>query len=205
MIHPDDESKPLVSRWTSLVRILLVESSVKLVARNAFDFADFYDTERGEAGSNTYPGNELLARETGLSERTVRTAWATVRGLGLAERTEMAAYDPLTKRRTADAYRLAIPEDWKRFPVLGPSRAKFRCLYCGHLMNPRANSKINAKGEVTFRVAHFCFCPEPRDLAKRPGCFKRWERAQKVSDPWGKVDVWEKFREARGEEWPETA
>lgn len=203
MIRPDDEEKPLVCRWNSLIRILLVESSVKLVARNAFDFADYYDTGRGEAGGNTYPGNELLARETGLSERTVRTAWATIRGLGLAERTETARYDPVCKTRTADKYQLVIPDGWMHLPVLGPSRAKFRCRHCQHLMTPQANSKVHADGSVTFKVQRFIFCPPPRDKSKGPGCYELWsaERRKKRLEPWSKLDAWALFEEARGEAW----
>lgn len=48
--RPDDEGRPFTTRWTILCRILLVESSVKHIARSALDFAAYED------GSSCYIG-----------------------------------------------------------------------------------------------------------------------------------------------------
>lgn len=203
MIRPDDEDRPFISRWNSLFRILLVESSVKLVARTACDFANFYDMGDKEAGGGAFPGNELLARETGLSERTVRTAWATIRGLNCAERVKTASFDPIRGKRTADEYQLVIPNGWKSYPVLGPKRGKFRCMHCDRLLTPQANSTAHTDGSVTFNVQRFIFCPPPRDKGKGKGCFVDWTafRRREGLDPWSKMDVWKLFRLSRGEDW----
>jgi hypothetical protein len=203
-VRPDDEELPFTARWNVLIRALLVESSVKLVARTAGDYANLYDRDDDRlAGGNTYPGNERLARETGLSERTVRTAWAVIRDLGMAERTKVAAYDPVKKKWNADEYQLVIPDGWEGLPILGPNSGKFHCLHCECLFTPQANCKVNAEGRVTFEVPRFCFCPPPKDKSKGPGCFKLWslERRRAELQPWGELDVWKLFRESRGEEW----
>lgn len=205
-IRPDDDDPeiPFSRKWNVLINALLVDSNVKLVARVAVDYANYYDRENGRvAGGNTYPGNERLARETGLSERSVRTAWAILRGLNLAERTKSAGYDPKTKKRTADEYQLTIPAGWEHLPVLGPNSGKFRCLHCQCLMTPVANSSVDSKGSVTFQVRRFCFCPPPRDKDKGSGCYLLWaeERRRRKLKPWGELEVWDLFREARDDEW----
>jgi hypothetical protein len=67
-ISPDDEDKPFVARWNTLVSALLIEPSIKLVARQACDYGIM-------DGEGIYPGNQRLARQTGYDERTVREAW----------------------------------------------------------------------------------------------------------------------------------
>ncbi|REF00359.1 hypothetical protein [Thermomonospora umbrina] len=207
-IRPDDEDPdiPFSRRWNVLVNALLVESSVKLVARVAMDYANYYDRDNGRvAGGNVYPGNELLARETGLSERSVRTAWAVLRGLDMAERTSTASYDPKTRKRTADEYQLMIPEGWEHLPILGPNSGRFRCVHCECLFNPQGNSSVDSKGRVSFQVHRLCFCPPPRDKGKGEGCFSLWTQARQAAEAtsWRDLggDVWKLFREARDDDW----
>jgi hypothetical protein len=205
MVRPDngDEAVPFSARWTTLVNALLVESSVKLVAKAACDHANRYDVGEREAGGDTYPGNERLVRMTSLSERSVRTAWAVMRGLGMAELVEASYYDPIKKRRKADDYRLVIPDNWASLPILGPSMAKFRCLHCASLMNPDANCKVDSKGVVTFDVTRFCFCKAPRNSSKGVGCYRLWTKERDAAglQRWRDLDAWKLFRESRGEDW----
>lgn len=197
MIRPDDEDKPFVARWNSFVRVLLVEPSVKLVARSAMDYADLFD------GTSCHPSNERLARETGYNERTIRSAWSVIRGLGMAERVSYA----MAHRRKADEYELVIPEGWDRMPVIGPRGRKFTCLYCDTLINPRGNNELGSDGSVRFDVRQFVFCPEPRKTKGRdaPSCAGEWNRARKAAaEPsWVELgpDVWKLFRQSRGDDW----
>ncbi|MEO3875487.1 helix-turn-helix domain-containing protein [Nonomuraea sp. B12E4] len=197
MIRPDDEDKPFVARWNSLIRSLLVESSVKLVARTAMDYADLYD------GTGCHPSNERLARETGYSERTVRTAWATLRSLELADRVSRG----VAHKREADEYDLVIPDGWHNLPLLGPRGRKFACLNCGKVINPQGNSELHKDGSVRFNVRLFVFCPPPRATKGREDerCFNAWEAAQKRAgeSAWGQrgSGVWKLFRQARGDDW----
>jgi hypothetical protein len=189
-VHPDDEDKPFGLRWNKLVQILLVESSVKLVARAAADYADFRD------GTECRPSNERLARETGYSERTVRTAWGVLRGLGMAERVRYAQ----AHAHRADVYDLRIPPDWKGFPVLGPHGRKFTCLHCGKLFNPQGNNTLRPDGKVGFRIERYVFCPRPR---KGPSCRDDWDtgEATRGRPLFRDADQWKAFRTARGDEW----
>ncbi|MFG1755909.1 helix-turn-helix domain-containing protein [Streptosporangium sandarakinum] len=197
MIRPDDEEKPFVGRWNSLIRILLVESSVKLVARAAMDYADLYD------GTSCHPSNERLARETGYSERTVRTAWAVLRGMGLAVRVSNA----VAHQRTADEYELVIPDNWKSLPILGPRGRKFTCLFCERLINPEGHNVLRTNGTVGFHVQSFVFCSPPRKTKGRldAACFEAWNaRRERAGEPlWDELggDVWKMFRLSRGDDW----
>lgn len=197
MIRPDDEEKPFVARWNTLVRSLLVESSVKLVARTAMDYADLYD------GSSCRPSNERLARETGYSERTVRTAWATLRGLEMAERISYA----VAHEHKADEYILAIPDNWSNLPLLGPRGRKFTCLNCEKLINPQGNCSVSEDETVRFNVRMFVFCPQPRKSKGRDDawCFERWQAGRRHAGKrlWGDLgaDVWKMFRVSRGDDW----
>ncbi|GAA4928620.1 hypothetical protein GCM10023224_04840 [Streptomonospora halophila] len=197
MIRPDDETKPFVGRWNSLIRILLVESSVKHVARAAMDYANLYD------GTSCHPSNERLARETGYNERTVRKAWAAMRGMGLAERVSHG----VAHRRLSDEYQLVIPESWQSLPVLGPSGAKFTCVHCEKAFNPTGNCKVHPDGRVTFDLIPMVFCPEPRQRKGReePWCATEWDGQRRASGetPWSQLgqERWKVFHLARGEEW----
>lgn len=197
MIRPDDEDKPFVARWNSLIRSLLVESSVKLVARTAMDYADLYD------GTGCHPSNERLARETGYSERTVRTAWGTLRGLDLADRVSRG----VAHKREADEYDLIIPDGWVNLPLLGPRSRKFTCLNCGKVFIPQGNSELHKDGGVRFNVRLFVFCPPPRATKGREEehCFKVWDhdRRHAGDQTWAQLgkDVWKLFQQARGDSW----
>lgn len=207
-IHPDDDSKPFIARFNALVRILLVEASVKGVARAVMaDYADFND------GSNCYPSNERLARETGYSERTIRFAWSVMRGLGMAERVGFA----VPHRGRADDYTLRIPTGWRTFAILGPNGRKFHCVYCSRVFNPQGNCSVNSQpGDkpgadiVRWDLVRMVFCPEPRKVKGRqePSCFQEWtkERRRAGAPTWDKLgaDCWDLFREARADEWSAT-
>lgn len=201
---PDDEEKPFIVRWNVLTRILLVESSVKLVARSAMDFAGFED------GSSCYPSNERICRETGYSDKTVRTAWAVLRGLGMAVRVAHG----VAHRRLADEYQLTIPDGWRDLPVLGPHCGKFRCFYCGKPFNPQGNSHVNARPEdkpgddsVSFDLRPMCFCPAPRKAGRSLplSCPDLWDEDRREAGlpPFARLgrDQWEVFQQARGDDW----
>ncbi|WP_329518641.1 helix-turn-helix domain-containing protein [Spirillospora sp. NBC_01491] len=201
---PDDEDRPFVSQWNTLVRILLVESSVKHIARAAMDYANYHD------GASCHPSNERLARETGYNERTVRDAWAVMRGLGMAQRVAFG----VPHKGIADEYELMIPPGWKELPILGPRGRKFTCLYCAKLFNPQGNSSVNSgkddkpgSDSIRFDVRKLCFCPTPRKTKGRdaPDCFVEWERQCLINEQtsWFKLgsDVWKCFRKARSDDW----
>ena len=185
-----------------LTRILLVESSVKLVARNAVEFGDFQD------GTSCHPSNERIALETGLSERTVRTAWAVLRGLRMAERVGYG----IAHRRLADEYELRIPTSWRSLPVIGPHARKFTCPQCRKLFLPQANCTVNSERDdppdtVRFTVQKMAFCSYPR-RGKSGGaktCLTLWNASRrKAGQPaWNEPghDAWDTFREARGDDW----
>lgn len=202
-ISPDDVDKPFAARWNALVSALLIEPSIKLVARQACDYG-FMD------GEDIFPGNERLARQTGLTERTVREAWHFLRAAGMAQRIEHSAWTGA--RRTADRYELVIPDNWRRFPMLGPHAGKFTCQECGKHFNPSpcntwTTHKIG-KSEVPVtdgdgvRTVAWClwkavFCPEPRS---GNGCLHYWKRA---NGHWGGNDsAWQMYHAARNDDWP---
>lgn len=198
MIRPDDEDKPFIARWNSLMRVLLVDSSVKAVARTAMDYANFDD------GTSCRPSNERLARETGYDERTVRSAWAFLRAAGFAQRVGYA----VAHRHRADEYELQIPDAWDSMAILGPHSRKFACLHCGTLINPLPVGYLNDAGEPRWRLPRAAFCKPPRKMKGRDAddCFVMWNRQQQVNgDPvWhdlGTAAQWKLFREARGDDW----
>lgn len=141
IVSPDDEEKPFVARWNTLVSALLIEPSIKLVARTACDYG-FMD------GENIYPGNERLARQTGCDEGTVREAWHFLRAAGMAHRVELSAWTG--SRRNADRYMLAIPAGWRSMPMLGPHGAKFSCQQCGRRFTP-GPSRTSRHGSCNSR------------------------------------------------------
>lgn len=204
MFRPDDEDKPFIARWNMLARILLVETSVKLVARAAMDYADFGD------GASCHPSNERLGRETGYSERTVRFAWSALRGMGMAERVGQA----VSYKRIADEYVLQIPGHWESLPILGPHARKFTCLHCGKLFNPVGNCSVNelktdsaGADAVRYDLGKMAFCPAPRRTKGREdaACLTSWNQAQKKagSPMWNTLgqERWKGFRQARGDDW----
>lgn len=197
MIRPDDDDKPFVARWNTLTRALLVQPSVKLVARSAMDYADLYD------GTSCRPSGARLARNTGYSEKTVRDSWAILRALGMAER--VGHGNGYTRK--ADEYALQIPEDWKSLPMLGPKEGKFTCINCEKLFTPQGNCTLYGEGDVRYNVRLYCFCPKPRKTKGREGpwCFDVWNQQRKKGghQTWTEMgrDVWKLFREARSDDW----
>jgi hypothetical protein len=198
MIRPDDEDRLFVARWNVLVSSLLIEPSVKLVAMQAaqYGLAD---------GENVYPGNERIARQTGLTEKTVREAWHFMRGAGMAIRDARSAWTG--DRRTADLYELTIPDDWYSMALLGPHARKFTCQQCRKMFNPppcnvfltdKAGHPAIDKGtgnrQVRWYLCRATFCPDPR---RGPGCFADWKRA---GGKWGD-GAWAMFKKARNDDW----
>lgn len=202
-VNPDDTDKPFVARWNSLVSALLVEPSIKLVARTACDYGV-------ATGENVFPGNQRLARQTGYDERTVREAWHFLRAEGLARRLEHSAWTG--DRRNADRYELVIPSGWRSMAIQGPHFGRFACQHCGKQFNPppcntyskRADGKTpvtTADGTrtVTWFLWKAVFCPAPqRGRQKGKGCFELWEKS---GGKWG-AGAWDLFRKARNDDWP---
>jgi hypothetical protein len=199
MITPDDEDRLFVARWNVLVGALLVEPSIKLVAYQAAQYgvAD---------GEEIYPGNERLARQTGLSEKTVREAWHFMRGAGMAVRGLPSAWTG--DHRTADLYELVIPDHWRGFPILGPHGGRFTCQQCQKKFNPQpCNTFLLGKDghpvispetgnrQVRWRLPAATFCPPPR---KDRSCLSMWEAA---NGRWGGDGAWDLFKKARHDEW----
>lgn len=197
MIRPDDEDKPFVARWNSLIRILLVEPSTKLLARTAMDYANFVD------GTSCFPSNERLERDTGLGDKTIRNAWALLRAAGLAERVG----DAVAHRRISDEYELAIPENWQGLPILGPRGLKFTCLNCEKQINPQGSGEVGPNGNAAWSLWKAVFCAPPRKVKGRPdaSCYGVWNRQQqKTGNPtWPELggDAWKLFRQSRGDDW----
>lgn len=200
MIRPDDDSKSFQRRWNTLVRILLVESSVKLVARTAMDYADWDD------GSNVRTGNIRMALNTGYSDKTIRTAWAVLRGIGMVERIAWSS----SGKRFADVYNLVIPTYWSGLPVLGPHEQQFRCIQCGKLFMPSNSiAVLRDDGSVGWHLYKAAFCPPPRakkGQAPPESCLDVWDTKRKRDNdpPWRRLDskaCWKLFGEARGDDW----
>lgn len=186
-----------VRRWNTLVSSLIVLPSVKLVARTVVDYglAD---------GGEIYPGNERIARQTGLTARAVQDAWAALRALGMAERIAPSYYDG--RKRLADEYELAIPADWRLYAVYGPNLKRFTCQQCGKVFNPRPCLNVRKDGKTGWYLTQAVFCPPPR---RGTSCFQLWERDRKAAkEPlWSALqdDAWKMFRLARGDDWPSAA
>lgn len=199
MFRPDDEDKPFIRRWNLLTRILLVEPSVKLVARLAMDFADFED------GSSCFPSIDRMTRESGLSDRTVRNGWAVLRGVNMAERVSRGG----SYRAHADEYQLQVPDDWQSLPILGPHGRKFTCPGCGKLFNPDAHSVLSkrpdekGKDVVRWTMGRLVFCSWPNESGKKGSdeCRSDWDSKRKRAGEkqWRDLgqDVWKIFWEVR--------
>lgn len=199
----DDGARPFPIRWNTLCRTILVDPSVKHIARAAIDFADEHN--------RCSPSNSQLARETGLSERTVRTSWAVMRGLGMAQRTsEAVPYQGL-----ADEYQLRIPDGWRSLPLLGPHAQDFTCLACVRPFTPQGNCTVNpqpgdrrGRAQVRFDLSKMVFCPGPRGSGGRAeaACREVWDRREANAGraPWGNLNAdqaWRWFRQARRDDW----
>ena len=211
MVHPDDTDKPFAARYNALLTALIIEPSIKLVGRQAADYG-FMD------GEGIYPGNERLARQTGLGDKAIREAWHFLRGVGMAHRDVRSSWTGTS--RTADLYALDVPADWKSMPVLGPHAARFTCQECGKKFNPQPCSVFlrerrpgrktqvpvtdpqTGARHVRWALWKTVFCPAPR---KGMSCKQRWERS---NSPWNATDtkaVWEMFGKARDDDWPPLA
>ncbi|WP_433520160.1 helix-turn-helix domain-containing protein (plasmid) [Nonomuraea sp. CA-143628] len=197
MMRPDDEDKPFIARWNVFMRILLLDPSVKLVGRTLGDYADFGD------GSDCFPSNERLERDTGLGDKTIRNALALLRGLGAAQRVATA----VPHRGRADEYQLAIPDHWAGMAVTGPNGHKFTCLWCGSQINPQGGGSLGPDGRPRWHLYKAVFCAPPRKTKGREGscCNEEWNRARRKAGlkTWGSdnTESWNLFRTARGDDW----
>ena len=208
MITPDTLTAPngteilFVRRWNILVSALIIDPSIKLVARTAVDYG-LVD------GEGIYPGNERIARETGLGDKAVREAWHFMRGAGMATRDIRSMWTG--RQRTADTYQLVIPGNWRGMPLLGPQSGRFTCQECGKLFNPQPCNMFaaDAKGrpvvdpetgdrQVRWRLYKATFCHPPRD---GPSCFDTWQRAN--VNQWANA-AWGLFGKARNDDWLST-
>jgi hypothetical protein len=196
--HSKDGTEILfVRRWNTLVDALIIEPSIKHVARASVDFglAD---------GAGIYPGNELLARKTGYTRKTVGEAWDVLRALEMAERVIPSYYDG--RKRVADEYQLAIPGNWRGFAVYGPNMKRFHCQHCGKVFNPKPCLDVRPDGTFGWYLAKAVFCPSPRH---GPDCFQRWEHQRRAAKRplWDKLGDkrWDMFYAARSDEWPPAA
>lgn len=207
-ITPDTLTAPngteilFVRRWNVLVSALIIEPSIKLVARTVVDYG-LVD------GEGVYPGNERIARETGLSERSVREAWHFMRGAEMAIRDIRSAWTG--RYRTADTWQLLIPDYWRNLPMLGPNSGRFTCQQCGKLFNPQPCNVFatDAKGrpvidpetgdrQVRWQLYKAVFCNPPR---RGPSCWDKWQRAN--AGQWTDA-AWDLFRKARNDDWLST-
>lgn len=202
--HPEDD-RVFIARWNTLISALIVEPSVKLVARTAAE----YGITNGE---DIYPGNQRLARQTGYDPETIRQAWKVLRGTGLAIRDLRSQWDG--KHRTSDLYALEIPADWRNLPIYGPHFKRFTCQHCGKLFNPRPGTVAHKDGTLGWFLVRMVFCPDPGTPRKRkngtrppqpPGCLSLWEQDRMATGLGGwrtlKTEAWELFRKARDDEW----
>lgn len=188
---------PFHARFRTFIRVLLVNPSIKGVARAAADHADFDD------GTGVYPGCERLARVTGYSTKTVEMAWDAMRRLDIADRVRRGNH------LKADEYDLAIPRNWIHLPMLGPNEGRFHCTNCDHAFNPDASALVlRDDGTCGWAVKRLVFCPTPKRRKEGPvpeSCFTKWQRKRRRNGSrlWDDLgdDVWKLFREARSDEW----
>jgi Helix-turn-helix domain len=99
--------------WERSIRLLDLPATTKLVGLMLATYAD------GNTGGNAHPGQDRLAAECNLSERSVNDHLETLRHLGLLDRTYRGRANQYS--RTADTYALTVPADvlthverWKR-------------------------------------------------------------------------------------------
>lgn len=98
----DDDPKFSRYDWERWVRRCILPSSTKLVALVMATYAH-------RDGTRVFPGVNRLAKTTGLSERTVRTALCNLRDVGLIERTAEGGRRGV--QVFTDVHRLSIPAD----------------------------------------------------------------------------------------------
>lgn len=91
--------------WERLIRRARLQPSTKLVGLAL-------STYTNKDGSRAYPGVERLALVTGLSTKTVRNGLASLRQVGLVERTVEGSKNG--RRGLADEYALRFPDHLER-------------------------------------------------------------------------------------------
>jgi hypothetical protein len=103
-----------VAPWTAGAAPVKVTAAVKAVGLAGCTWADFDD------GTRIFPGNGILARVTGISERTAGLAISTICRLGFWWRYVDGSLEG--RRGIASEYRLTIPADVLdgRVPMLTP-------------------------------------------------------------------------------------
>jgi hypothetical protein len=88
--------------WRRIIRRARLGSTATLVAAILADYAS-------PDGRHVRPGNDRLAAETELSDKSIRRAMDKLRDIGLIER--VFAGSRMGRRALADEYRLTIPDD----------------------------------------------------------------------------------------------
>lgn len=95
--------------WAQVWRRVITTTPTKAVGYAAASFANW------ERGDHVRPGNELLARICGCSTKSVERAFAFIRDHELMWRYHMSRC-----QGESDEYRLTIPEDINKLPLLTP-------------------------------------------------------------------------------------
>ncbi|WP_017584298.1 hypothetical protein [Nocardiopsis valliformis] len=201
MIHPMHPSGGFQSRWNTLVRSLLVESSVKHVAMSAALYANFED------GESCFPGISHLERDTGYTDKTVRRALQVLRGMDMARLVRRG----VPHKGRSDEYTLQIPDGWTGLPLQGPKGLPFTCAFCLKDFNPKGHSLVKPvegpRGyQTSWYLDKFIFCT--RAGKKAPSCRALWDRdrGRRGEPAWRELVSsvkWEMFYAARGEDWAE--
>jgi hypothetical protein len=104
VVSDDDEPIRDVDRyeWERVLRRCVLPQTVKTVAAFAAQYAN-------RDGSRVYPGVARLSAVTCLSERSVRAALETLRGLDLLTRTRKGS--SLGRQALTDEHKLTVPRD----------------------------------------------------------------------------------------------
>lgn len=109
-LPPDGLSAATADEWLPIWHRVIATTPTKAVGYALMRFAGWSD------GASIRPGNAILARMCGCSDKSVRVALGQMRDWGLLWR-----YHKGTRQGDADTYRLTIPDDaMERVPLLGP-------------------------------------------------------------------------------------
>ncbi len=110
---PPDPPEGLIiqkpNEWLPVWTRVITTTPTKAVGYAAAQFADWDD------GTEVRPSDELLARICGCSTKSVERAFAFMRDHGLVWR-----YHKAVRKHDAAVYRLTVPEDITRVPMLTP-------------------------------------------------------------------------------------
>lgn len=107
---PDGFTAVTPNEWLPVWDRIITTTPTKAVGYAIARFAGWTD------GANVRPGNPILARMCGCSDKSVRVALGQMREWGLLWR-----YHKGTKQGDADTYRLTFPDDaLARIPLLTP-------------------------------------------------------------------------------------